>query len=229
MFEVSFKITYPNFYCELSRKYPSSKLFLWSDKENDVIEVTVDDPEDFNPIVDEIKQRHPNEVLEESNEKHKAILIVRNCCCSSENSFINQIGSLTILNLYPAILENGWWHHRSIFLRHEDFDALLERFKKTGIEYEILSKGSFNGYISSHLSLTTDTLFSNLTQKQVEALVAAYKYGYFKTPREKGLESIAETMNVPRTTLQSHLKKAENKIMDSLAPYLHLFKYTSKP
>lgn len=228
MFEVSFRINYDTYYCNLSEKYPSLKLFLWSDKENDVIEIASENPDDFKQIISDIKNRYPDEVIEESIENQKACLIIRNCCCSTENSYINYISSLSILNLYPVVLETGWWYHRAIFLRHEDFDQLIERFKENKITVEILNKGNYDGYISNHFAVTTETLFHRLTQKQVEAVLDAYKYGYFQYPRQHDLGSIAEKVDTPRTTFQNHLKKAENKIISSLAPYLQLYKHTTR-
>jgi len=66
-------------------------------------------------------------------------------------------------------------------------------------------------------------LFSNLTEKQIDALVSAYSNGYFLLPRKADVKEIAFRKQVSRTTFQEHLNKAENKIMSALIPYIKLF------
>lgn len=54
---------------------------------------------------------------------------------------------------------------------------------------------------------------ADLTEKQRVALVTAHEMGYFEVPRKVSVQEIAKRMNVPRTTLESHLKKAISKVM----------------
>ncbi len=77
------------------------------------------------------------------------------------------------------------------------------------------------------MTLTADTLFSDLTEKQIEALLMAYNYGYYEMPRKADVKTIAEKEQVPRTTFQEHLRKAESKLVASLVPYIQLFKQAS--
>ena len=41
--------------------------------------------------------------------------------------------------------------------------------------------------------------------------------------RRVNMEAIAERVKVPRTTLQEHLNKAENKLVSSIMPQIQLF------
>ncbi|MDD9954475.1 MAG: helix-turn-helix domain-containing protein [Candidatus Woesearchaeota archaeon] len=52
-----------------------------------------------------------------------------------------------------------------------------------------------------------------LTAKQRTAFDLAQAHGYYEYPRRVSVKELAEKMNVPRTTLQEHLRKAEAKIM----------------
>jgi predicted DNA binding protein len=89
---------------------------------------------------------------------------------------------------------------------------------------EIIRKKPFDGYIASSLTLTTDALFSGLTEKQVHALLTAYAQGYFRFPRGSDLQTIASKEEISRTTFLEHLKKAENKIITALIPHIQLFR-----
>ena len=57
----------------------------------------------------------------------------------------------------------------------------------------------------------------------MHAMLTAFRYGYYNLPRNADLQTIAAKEKVPRTTFQEHLKKAENKLVTALVPYVQLF------
>jgi predicted DNA binding protein len=134
------------------------------------------------------------------------------------------IDEFDLLQISPIIYRHGWEYYRVIAFRHEDVKALMERFENRGIKYEILRKVDFEGFIAGSLTLTADALFSDLTEKQMDALLTAYSNGYYSMPRRANVQDIAHKKRVSRTTYQEHLKKAENKLVASLVPYVQLFK-----
>ena len=86
----------------------------------------------------------------------------------------------------------------------------------------MLEKAPFNGMVSDSL-VTLNSLVGHLTDKQVDAIVAAYSSGYYQTPRRVNVQTIADRAKVPRTTLQEHLNKAENKLISSIIPQIQLY------
>src|SRR5206468_9812537 len=68
---------------------------------------------------------------------------------------------------------------------------------------------------------SSDVCSSDL--KQSDALLKAHRYGYYSSPRDVTTESIARSLGVSRSTYEEHLRKAENRIMGNLIPYLQLF------
>jgi len=68
-----------------------------------------------------------------------------------------------------------------------------------------------------------NSLFGEMTQKQMDSLLKAHRYGYYSSPREVTTENIARSLGVSRSTYEEHLRKAENRIMANLIPYLQLF------
>jgi len=62
-----------------------------------------------------------------------------------------------------------------------------------------------------------------LTDKQVNSLLAAIEYGYYQIPKKVTTEEIASKHNVPRTTFEEHLRKAESKTLLAMAPYIRMF------
>jgi hypothetical protein len=78
-------------------------------------------------------------------------------------------------------------------------------------------------------SVWVNSLFGELTGKQTDAVLKAHRYGYYNSPRQVTTESIANAVGVSRSTYEEHLRKAENRIMASLMPYLQLYSSGDKP
>jgi len=224
LFEVALKIAFPNsFLADITRRFPSMSIFIWCNRENDVFEVVVRNPEDYPLVMDEIHAHPFMGLIEEISDDRRLYLNVRECHCMKEDTIVRHIGELDILNIFPNMIENGWAYHRLIVFRHKDLEELLRRFDNWGWVYKILRKIPFDGFIASSLTLTADALFSGLTERQMGALLTAHRHGYYNLPRDADVQTIAAKEKVSRTTFQEHLKKAENKLVAALVPQLELF------
>jgi len=234
LFDVALKATYletqphsQSTWIDLTRKFPSASVFIWCNRENDVIEIVVRNPEEYPFVADEIRTLHIRDVIEEIADEHRLYLNVHRCHCMKQDTIVKHIGQLNILNIFPNMIENGWAYHRLIVFRHEDLEVLLERFEKWGWYYMILRKTPFDGFVSSSLTMSADALFSGLTEKQMEAVLAAHRYGYYNLPRAADVKAIASKEEVPRITFQEHLMKAENKLVSALIPNIKLYYHAS--
>jgi predicted DNA binding protein len=228
LFEVALKVALRNsFLADITRRFPSMSVFIWCNRENDVFEVVVRNPEDYPIVIKEIRALPIMGVIEEISDDRRLYLNLHECHCMKEDTIVRHIGELDILNIFPNIVENGWVYHRLIVFRHKDLEELLRRFENWGWVYKILRKVPFDGFIASSLTLTADALFSGLTERQADALLAAHRHGYYNLPRIADVQTIAAKEKVPRTTFQEHLKKAENKLVTALVPHLKLFSHAS--
>jgi len=227
LFQVALKVSNSSFFVDLSRRFPSAKIFIWCNREKDVLEIFVKNPEDYALVMKEIRERPILGVLEESSDDRKFYLNVNECHCMNQDTIVRHIGELDILNVFPNIIENGWAYHRLIVFRHKDLEELLRRLENWGWVYKILRKVPFDGFIASSLTLSADFLFSSLTEKQIDAMLTAYRHGYYNLPRGSDVQTIAAKKKVPRTTFQEHLKKGENKLVTALVPYMQLFNHAS--
>jgi len=143
----------------------------------------------------------------------------------NQDTIIRHIGELDILNIFPNMIENGWVYHRLIVFNHKDLEDLLRRLENWGWVYKILRKVPFDGFIASSLTVSADYLFSTLTEKQIDAMLTAYRHGYYNLPRNSDVHTIVAKKKVPRTTFQKQLKKAENKLVTALISYMQLFNH----
>ena len=82
---------------------------------------------------------------------------------------------------------------------------LLEDFQRLKMRYRI--------------SLLTDAKFSLdsplnvLTEKQREVLIAAYRLGYYNLPRKISLRQLAKKLNLHKSALATHCRKAELRLL----------------
>ncbi len=64
-----------------------------------------------------------------------------------------------------------------------------------------------------------ERLFDDLTSKQLEILLLAYKNGYYEVPRDITLKEISEMVGVDKSVVSEHLRKAERKVLDEIFRY----------
>lgn len=222
LFEVVFKVTHDCPLCDLSKKFPRLKMFSWCNREHDVIELIVDKPDECSAVIDDVSKI--DGMVEKSSNLHNAHFFVKKCFCRVEDSVTKIIDEFDLLQISPIVYRHGWEYYRVIAFKHKDLKELMQKFEERGFKFEILRKVDFDGFIASSLTLTADALFSDLTGKQMDALLTAYSNGYYNLPRKTNVKDIAIKKRVSRTTYQEHLKKAENKLVASLVPYVQLFR-----
>ena len=227
LYEVALKVTMKNFWIDLTRRFPSASVFIWCNRENDVMEIVVRNPEDYPVVMEEVRAHPIMNVIEEISDDHRFYLNVYECHCMKQDTIVRHIGKLNLLNIFPNMIENGWAYHRLIIFKHEDLEELLMRFEKWGWFYKILRKVPFDGFVASSLTMSADALFSGLTEKQMEAVLTAHRHGYYNLPRDADVKTIANKEKVPRTTFQEHLMKAENKLVVALVPHIKLFNHAT--
>jgi predicted DNA binding protein len=204
----------------LTEKYPSLKIWMWCNFVQDVYEIVSESPEEFHGAVEEFRRIY--HVLDETEISTNIRLITQNCVCSKETTVHDNIQELEILNLMPIYYTRGHEYYRLIAFRHEALSELFDRLTDQGFQVDVLEKAPFNGMVSDSL-ITLNSLVGSLTDKQVDAIVAAYNSGYYQTPRRVNVQTIADRARVPRTTLQEHLNKAENKLISSIIPQIQLY------
>lgn len=59
--------------------------------------------------------------------------------------------------------------------------------------------------------------------------MTAISRGYYEIPKRVSTEEIARSLNLPRTTYEEHLRKAESKVMKAVEPLLELTNFNNLP
>lgn len=116
----------------------------------------------------------------------------------------------------PIIHKGGWEYWTVASWRKDDLTGLYDKINalKGDASAEILS------IKEQPLNLFLPNTLESLTGRQRDALEKAYRAGFYSFPRKASLEEIAARHGIPRTTFQSHLRKAENKIISAVVEQL---------
>ncbi|MFH1916572.1 MAG: helix-turn-helix domain-containing protein [Nanoarchaeota archaeon] len=108
---------------------------------------------------------------------------------------------------------DGWEYWEVACLDREELNKLILAAKKYyyGKLFSI-KKENIKGVASLEFA-------PDLTEKQIEALKLAYKEGYYSYPRKLTIPLIAKISKRSYSTLQEHLRKGENKLIDYFLKY----------
>ncbi len=225
-YEVAFKLQHDNCpYNEFSKNNPDATISHWCNWSRDVLEVAHRNLQDekFQRSLQELTHMLGTRVMRRSYAKSNLQVVLQHCAC-------DQIPPPTLpvferrncLELQPAVYTGGWEWYRVIAFSERDIKNLFKDLEGT-CSVEVVSRRSiFDESVRDTYLLSVARLFGNLTNKQVRALITALDNGYYRIPRSATAEQIAERLGLPRTSFVDHLRKAENKVLLSVAPYLRL-------
>jgi predicted DNA binding protein len=110
--------------------------------------------------------------------------------------------------LFPPIGIDGQKLKFSFIGSEVQIKEFLKEISKLGIHYRVVMLADANFSPISPLS--------QLTEKQREVLMAAYKAGYYEVPRKITSEKLAKSLNLVNSTVVEHLRKAEQRLMSQL-------------
>jgi predicted DNA binding protein len=222
LFTISFSVEHSCPYADLSRRFPLSKMFIWTTRENrEVIEISSRSQSQYDTMRKELAKLKGQSDEPPKSGRLRAVTV--RCACSMEANVTRNINSRNMLLLPPVIYDAGKEHYRVVVFRHQDLRNLFDSLNWSGAKIQVTRKERLSGSIAGYLTVSTHDLFSRLTKKQAEALLQSFRMGYYRLPRRANLSTIASRAQVPRTTFEEHLKRAENKLMESLVPSLELF------
>ncbi|WP_435156955.1 bacterio-opsin activator domain-containing protein [Haladaptatus sp. DFWS20] len=112
-------------------------------------------------------------------------------------------------------VEAGVLDVSGVFSQHVDVRHVVESVETSFPETDLYSKRKVSEPAQSAVSVQ-QTVHDHLTDRQWTALRAAYLAGYFEWPRGSTAEELAASMDVSSPTLHNHLRKAQQKVFDTV-------------
>ncbi len=226
VYEIEFRLQHDCPYNNLSRKYPELVFAQWCNYSKEVLEISFKDLSEFQTVQDDIQQylaKSGAKIIRKSFSGSNTQLIVHDCICGTLYKSVSAVlEKHNCLELQPTITRDGWEWYRMIAFAQNDIKATFDELGNFA-KFEILSRTNRPDYsVRETFVVSTNKLFGELTGRQRNALVAALDNGYYRVPKKITTDEIAQRLGQPRTTYEEHLRKAESKVLRSVAPYLEL-------
>jgi hypothetical protein len=86
--------------------------------------------------------------------------------------------------------------------------SILATLRQSGVRYSILSL--------TDAKFSLDSPLNALTEKQRRVLIASYKSGYYSLPRKTSSEKLAKKLNLHKSALATHRRKAELRLITQI-------------
>jgi predicted DNA binding protein len=227
-YEVSFKLQHDNCpYNQFSKDNPSVIISHWCNWSKDVLEIShreiQSDPQ-IKQDLQKLTKALGAKIIRRSFSGSSVQVVFMHCACDSiPPPTLPVIEKRNCLELLPAVYSDGWEWYRVIAFSERDLKDLFKDLDRHCSTIEIISRRSiYDESVRDTFLLSTASLFGTLTDKQTRALMTALDNGYYRLPRTSNAGDIARLMGVPRTSFVDHLRKAENKVLQAVGPYLRL-------
>ncbi|MCG1004974.1 MULTISPECIES: helix-turn-helix domain-containing protein [Halobacterium] len=192
-----------------------AEIHLQQDKECVVSKLATEVDQDLDIAIEELHDELVTFVVESGAEVPTALDTLQE---SDQVKHIEELGNGNVLvtkiscGAYSAIDRNHGILRRQtsigpnrriytvLFFRRQDLRAMIEDFREIGtVTLDKLSAFDGPGV--------------RLTDRQYEVIEHAIEAGYFEWPREITSEELAADMEITRSTMLEHLRKAESKLL----------------
>jgi predicted DNA binding protein len=224
-YEVSFKLQHDCPYNSFSREHPAVVISHWCNWSKDVLEIAHDDiqSQTLQRSIRALAKELGTRIIRRSYARSNLQIVLQQCACDRiPPPTMPAIERCNCLELQPAIYTDGWEWYRVVAFSEADVKNLFKDLDKY-CNVQVLSKRIVSDEsVRDTFLLSTATLTGKLTNKQLRALVAALDNGYYQLPRRSTAGEIARRLGLPRTSYVDHLRKAENKVLLAVSPYLRL-------
>jgi predicted DNA binding protein len=226
-YEVAFKLQHEKCpYNAFSKSHPSVVISHWCNWSKDVLEIAHRDIQNDAEIrrdIQELTKSLGSKIIRKSYAKSNLQVVLFHCACDKiPPPTLPVIEKRNCLELQPAVYTEGWEWYRVIAFSERDLKNLFKDLDEN-CDVQIVSRRSISDEsVRDTFLLSTASLFGGLTQKQLRALITALDNGYYRLPRSANAGEIAERMGLPRTSFVDHLRKAENKVLQAVGPYLRI-------
>lgn len=118
------------------------------------------------------------------------------------------------VRIKPVRISNDGWEYWEVACVNRDELTKLIRTAKKHYHAKLFSLKREKIKTIANLEFAPE-----LTEKQLETLVLAFKEGYYEYPRKFTLPQLAYNTKKSYSTIQEHVSKAENKIIEFFLKY----------
>jgi predicted DNA binding protein len=219
LWEVSFRTQYEYPFIEMSQRHPDTPMSLWCIWNRELLQVPTSSRLVLTAVEGLLKEG--GFLIEKWGDVAGGRTYFLRDTCDRWNSVWNIVEPNSAMIAPPLVFSGGWCYGRMLAFEESTTRAVFKALGNEG-KAELLSKRELP-YAVLPSTVWVYSLFAELTLKQKEAVLSAHHHGYYRTPRKVGTEDVSKASGVSRSTFEEHLRKAENRIMDAVMPYLQLY------
>lgn len=219
--ELQFRVAFDGTLTEFTRRNPHALVSVWCDWTREVVEVSGAPLADVERLRDELRAHSSFvEVYPVTPTTH---VLVMDCIDLPHDFVYRAVDDAHCIHVPPTRYENGWEHYTVMSFSDAKSRALFQALKDGQREVELLQKRQLTRQpLLNTRSVAVPSLLSGLTDRQVDALLLAARHGMYDSPRKTTAANIADGVGLSRSTFEEHLRKAENRLVHNLVPYLEL-------
>lgn len=224
-YELAFKLQHDCPYNDFSKKYPSAVISHWCNWSRDVLEIAHSNlQENAKQETRELLRKTGAKIIRQSQASTSVQIVLQHCACDSlPPPTLPTIEKYNCLNLQPMVYTGGWEWYRVMAFSEQDIKKLFKDLERENCVVEVTARKSISEEsVHSSLLVSAGSLLGGLTEKQTRALIAAIDNGYYDLPRGASAMEIAQRLGIPRTSFVDHLRKAQNKLIRTIGPYVRL-------
>jgi len=205
------RIHHPCPYCDISVQFPESLLLLWCDNDRDVFLVSSPDAEELGRVVGSLRRKFRARVI--LRDSSDALLALPEFHWAKPPSVTGLARRSEVWVVHPVIYFGGTETYRFVAPSKRTLQRLILRLRAMG-DVELLSV-SDRADLRAIRDLPTATVhfFEGLTDRQAEALVAAYEGGLVEVPARSNWGDVARRAGLSRSTFGEHLRKGQWRLL----------------
>lgn len=152
-----------------------------------------------------IPERMSMQILDHDRDRARYTVLVRGTPDGDQNGTRSETPSDIYVTKFSF---NDGTYRLSLISSPETIGKLIQTLKKIHGNYRVIS------LTEARFGSTSPT--DSLTERQRSILTSAYRLGYYDVPRRINTEQLAEKEGIANSTLVSHLRKAEKRVMDEI-------------
>lgn len=226
LYETAFRLQHECPLNDFSKLHPELVMSSYCNSDTDVLEISNEGAETFKEFEKDLEtvwRRMRVKPLRRSSTERDLQVVIHHCECELIPAPVTPVFEKHhCLELQPCVYRGGWEYYRIISFSEKDARNVFAQLGKYCVVEVISRRAIKSGAVKETMLVSTSALFGGLTRKQVQALVFALENGYYQVPKKVTTEEMASKLRLPRTTYEEHLRKAEGKVLRSMAPYISL-------
>lgn len=214
MYEVTVRIGHDSLYASVTEG-TDTQVELWCNNYCDLLHIT------GSALESPVTRVSESVGIKDSIYKDSEVILITETCLLDHGDdllegYLQRHGCLS---LPPLTYNRGTLLARVVSLTETDLTKLYRDLNES-YSVTVEAKREITSVVPDVPLLMLDSALPRLSEGQSEALVAALDNGYYEIPRETTTAEVADELGIARRTFEEHLRRAENKLVDSIAEYV---------